>query len=217
MRFDTYWEDLSSSERELFQKSCRKLLKETFIVRDKDDSYKKLYFFISKNPDIFTVYFSFIGFDITLDRENGVIMLKNYAEPNETGKIQSNRLRLSKDESIVLCCLWTLYMERIRSGSLIQTIIVSMADLTFELEKYGLKEPIKKKRMEDILNLLSKYNLIDMNRKTEEKDTYLIRLYPSLQFALDMEEFRKFTEAIEKNLKITNSEQYDEGDVEDDE
>ena len=46
MRFDTYWEDLSSSERELFQKSCRKLLKETFIVRDKDDSYKKLYLFM---------------------------------------------------------------------------------------------------------------------------------------------------------------------------
>ena len=201
MSIETMWEDLTSSEKDMFQRSCRRLLKQTFIVRDKDEENKKLYYFASKRPEIFTQYFSFIGFDIVLDRENGVIMLRNCADFGENGKIQANRLGLKKAESMVLCCLWTLYAERLRSGSLAQTIIVSMTDLRFALEKYGMKEPVDKTTMANILNLLSKYNLIDVNGKIGEADC-LIRLYASLQFALDTEEFKKFVEATEKRMLV---------------
>ena len=184
MSIEIMWEDLTSLEKDMFQRSCRRLLKQTFIVRDKDEENKKLYYFASKRPEIFTQYFSFIGFDIVLDRENGVIMLRNCADFGENGKIQANRLALKKAESMVLCCLWTLYADRLRSGSLAQTIVVSMTDLRFALEKYGMKEPLDKTTMVNILNLLSKYNLIDVNGKIGEADC-LIRLYASLQFALD--------------------------------
>lgn len=201
MSIETMWEDLTSSEKDMFQRSCRRLLKQTFIVRDKDEENKKLYYFASKRPEIFTQYFSFIGFDIVLDRENGVVMLRNCADFGENGKIQANRLGLKKAESMVLCCLWTLYADRLRSGSLAQTIIVSMTDLRFALEKYGMKEPLDKTTMANILNLLSKYNLIDVNGKIGEVDC-LIRLYASLQFALDTEEFKKFVEATEKRMLV---------------
>lgn len=201
MSIETMWEDLTSSEKDMFQRSCRRLLKQTFIVRDKDEENKKLYYFASKRPEIFTQYFSFIGFDIVLDRENGVIMLRNCADFGENGKIQANRLGLKKAESMVLCCLWTLYADRLRSGSLAQTIVVSMTDLRFALEKYGLKEPLDKTTMTNILNLLSKYNLIDVNGKIGEADC-MIRLYASLQFALDTEEFKKFVEATEKRMLV---------------
>ena len=201
MSIETMWEDLTSSEKDMFQRSCRRLLKQTFIVRDKDEENKKLYYFASKRPEIFTQYFSFIGFDIVLDRENGVIMLRNCADFGENGKIQANRLGLKKAESMVLCCLWTLYADRLRSGSLAQTIIVSMTDLRFALEKYGMKEPLDKTTIANILNLLSKYNLIDVNGKVGEADC-LIRLYASLQFALDTEEFKKFVEATEKRMLV---------------
>ena len=213
MSIETMWEDLTSSEKDMFQRSCRRLLKQTFIVRDKDEENKKLYYFASKRPEIFTQYFSFIGFDIVLDRENGVIMLRNCADFGENGKIQANRLGLKKAESMVLCCLWTLYADRLRSGSLAQTIIVSMTDLRFALEKYGMKEPLDKTTMANILNLLSKYNLIDVNGKIGEADC-LIRLYASLQFALDTEEFKKFVEATEKRMLVKEGAETD--DTEDD-
>ena len=213
MSIETMWEDLTSSEKDMFQRSCRRLLKQTFIVRDKDEENKKLYYFASKRPEIFTQYFSFIGFDIVLDRENGVIMLRNCADFGENGKIQANRLGLKKAESMVLCCLWTLYADRLRSGSLAQTIIVSMTDLRFALEKYGMKEPLDKTTMANILNLLSKYNLIDVNGKIGEADC-LIRLYASLQFALDTEEFKKFVEATEKRMLVKEGEETE--DAEDD-
>lgn len=207
------WNNLTSSEKDLFQKSCRKLLKQTFIVREKDEENKKLYFFTAEHPELFTLYFSYIGFDIVTDRENGVIMLRNCADFGENGKIQANRLALRKSESIVLCCLWTLYVDRLRSGSLAQTIVVSMADLRFALEKYGVKEPLDKTTMTNILNLFSKYNLIDVNGKIGEADC-LIRLYASLQFALDGEEFKKFVEATEKRMLEKKGEETE--DTEDD-
>lgn len=207
------WNNLTSLEKDLFQKSCRKLLKQTFIVREKDEENKKLYFFTAKHPELFTLYFSYIGFDIVTDRENGVIMLRNCADFGENGKIQANRLALRKSESIVLCCLWTLYVDRLRSGSLAQTIVVSMADLRFALEKYGVKEPLDKTTMTNILNLFSKYNLIDVNGKIGEADC-LIRLYASLQFALDSEEFKKFVEATEKRMLEKKGEETE--DTEDD-
>lgn len=213
MSMDTLWNDFTSSEKDLFQRSCRKLLKQTFIVRDKDEENRKLYFFTAKRPEIFTQYFSFIGFDIVLDRENGVVMLRNCADFGENGKIQANRLALKKAESMVLCCLWTMYADRLKSGSLAQTIIVSMTDLRFALEKFGLKEPLDKTVMMNILNLFSRYSLIDVNGKIDDPDC-MIRLYASLQFALDSEEFKKFAEATEKRMLTKDGERTEDAEGE---
>ena len=165
MNIETYWSDYTSAEKDLFQKSCRRLLKSTFIVRDKDEENKKAYYFISKKPEPFSIYFGYIGFDILIDRDNGVIMLKNCADMGENGKIQSNRRALKKIESVVLCCLWTLYADRMRSGSLSQSMFISVADLSYELEKYGVKELIdNKKLLSDILGLFSRFNLLEIGR-----------------------------------------------------
>ena len=83
MQIEEFWEAYTSSEKELFQRSCRRLLKHTFIVRDKDEENKKAYYFISKRPEPFSAYFRYIGFDIVVDRENGVVMLRNCADAGE--------------------------------------------------------------------------------------------------------------------------------------
>ena len=131
MSIEEYWEDFTSSEKDLFQKACRRLLKQTFIVRDRDEDNKRAYYFVSKRLDAVSQYFRYIGFDAVIDRENGVVMLKNLAESGEAGRLQSNRFALKKIESVVLCCLWTLYADRIRSGSLSRVILVPMIDLRF--------------------------------------------------------------------------------------
>ncbi len=127
------------------------------------------------------------------------MMLRNCADAGESGKIQGNHLQLKKAESVVLCCLWTLYADRIRSGSLSRAILVSITELQFELEKYGVKEQIDKSTMAGILTLFSRFHLIEVSGKFGEKDC-LIRLYPSLQFALETEEFCRFTELTQKRM-----------------
>lgn len=218
MNMEEYWSDYTSAEKDLFQKSCRRLLKSTFIVRDKDEENKRAYYFVSKKPEPFTAYFSYIGFDIIVDRDNGVVMLRNCADLGESGKIQSNRIALRKVESVVLCCLWTLYAERVRSGSLSQSILISVVDLNFELEKYGVKELIdNKKLITDILGLFARFSLVELKGKIGDADC-LIRLYPSLQFALDVEEFSKFAENTQKRMLQKDGEaERDEGENDADE
>ena len=137
MNIEEYWGDYTSTEKELFQKSCRRLLKSTFIVRDKDEENKRAYYFISKKPEPFSVYFAYIGFDIMVDRDNGVIMLRNCADLGEAGKIQSNRIALKKVESIVLCCLWTLYADRVRSGSLSQSFLICFTQSKLQMRAFS--------------------------------------------------------------------------------
>ena len=75
-----------------------------------------------------------------------------------------------------------------------------MVDLNFELEKYGVKELIdNKKLITDILGLFTKFNLVEIKGKIGDTDC-LIRLYPSLQFALDEEEFQRFVEDTQKRM-----------------
>ena len=54
MNIEEFWEGFTSSEKDLFQKSCRRLLKQTFIVRDRDEESKRAYYFVSKNPEPFS-------------------------------------------------------------------------------------------------------------------------------------------------------------------
>ena len=212
------WSNFTSTEKELFQKVCRRLLKTTFIVRDKDDRNKKAYYFASKNIDTISEYFAYIGFDIFIDRDNGVVMLQNYVDKEESGGVQSNRFGLKKIESIILCCLWTLYSDKVASGSLVKTISISIMDLRYELEKYDLKDgDDNKKQIENALNTLSKFNLLDVVGKIGEPDCR-IRLYPSLQFALNVEYFKQFVQKATKRMQgknkdyeeETNNEQYEE-------
>ena len=200
MNIEEFWSGYTSSEQELFQKSCRRLLKQTFIVRDKDEDSKRLYYFISRNVEPFSTYLGYIGFDVVTDRENGIVMLCNCRDLSENGKIQVSHVTLRKVESIVLCCLWTIYADRIRKGSLSRNIVISMTDLKFELEKYKLKDQIDKSTMTGILAFFSRYQLLQMMGKIGDEDCR-IALLPSMQFALNMDEFTNFVNIAEKRMK----------------
>ena len=211
MSIEQYLEQYTSSEKEMFQRTCRRLLKQTFIVRDKSEESKRLYYFVSKNPAPFSEYFQCIGFDIVVDRNNGVIMLRNYAEEAETAKIQSNRLQLKKDESIVLCCLWIIYVDNLKEGNLTRPILTSVTDLRFELEKFGIRDEVGKASLKRALDLFSRYQLVEVNGKVGDVEC-LIRLYPSLEFAMDMEEFKKFVEITADRMKKISADEIEEQD-----
>lgn len=95
------------------------------------------------------------------------------------------------------------------AGSLARAILVSVVDLKYELEKYGLKTPIDKTLMTQILALFERFNLIDVQGKVGEPEC-LIRLYPSLQFALDGDEFAGFAKSANQRMKDKKGQDYEE-------
>lgn len=196
-----YWSsEFTSSERLLFQKCSRVLLKKTFIVRDKDEENRKMFYFVSKNSDFFSQYFSFMGFEVLVQKDSGVIMLSNIVNENISSSVAVNRFRFRKIESIVLCCLWTLLSDRLHKGSLDKVIKISLSDLNMELEKYDFKQGFDKGPLNEILKLFCKFNLIGTSGDIGDED-FTIILYPSLQFALNENEFVSFVKDAEKRMK----------------
>lgn len=54
------WDDFTSSDKIMFQNSCRKLLRRTFLVRDKQDDRK--HYFCGKSHRYFSELFFLYGF-----------------------------------------------------------------------------------------------------------------------------------------------------------
>ncbi len=204
MTADEYWSStFTSQEKLLFQRVCRTLLKKTFIVRDKDEDNRRMYFFASKYSDFLEKYFSYMGFDVSVSKDAGVVMLQNYTETGENAKISVNKYLFKKTETIVLCCLWSLYSDKIKSGSLSKQITVNLADINIELDKYDFNENIDKGRWVEILGLFAKFNLIAPKGEIGSND-FCIVLFPSLQFALDEKEFADLVNNAESKFKNQN-------------
>lgn len=195
-------DDFTQSETAQFQRICRKLLKMTFIVREKNEEHRKDFNFIKSNSEIFSEYFNIIGYDVIYDTDAGVARLINLASAGEEGSIQSNRKRLRLWESVVLSALWLLYEEKMINGSLTKAVIIQKSDLDFQLEKFGAKNKVDKGKMISILDLLEDFNLIEIIGKVGESDCQ-IRLFTSMQFCLSESEFRKIAETTAMKMKFS--------------
>ncbi len=197
MGFVQDYDELIASEKELFQKICRVFLKQTFIVCERNEESRRMYFFLKKHQEMYSDYFQYMGYDVVVDQDNKVGMLRN----RKSEGLQSGRLRFRKYESIVLCCLWTIYADQIREGNLARPIIITIFDLRQAMEKYGVKEEMEGKGLlKDALDLFSRYQLINVNGEVGDPECQ-IRLFASLQFALDTVEFRRFAEEADRRMR----------------
>ncbi len=199
MTIEEYWDHTTNADKATFQRVCRYLLKQTFIVRDRDENHRRMYSFISRNADFFNLYFSYLGFEAALVREDGVAMLRNLGKAEDSDSVQTNHLKMRKIDSIILCALWTLYSDRLREGKLSRVYEVTVTDLSFALEKFGLSASLDKTTLRDSLTLFSRYNLLGLSGNIGDPDCVII-LYPSMQFALQGEGFREFAENAARRM-----------------
>jgi len=197
------WDNLTSSEQLVFKKCCRRLLKETFIVRDIDDDNRKMFFFVKSNEGLFSEYLDMMGFDVVV-KDNGVVMLQN----NSADVIVSKQ-RFNKFQSIILCCLWTMYMDKVQAGSLSKQITTTFPELNAELEKFEFKGAFDvKSNLKTALQLFARYNLIFVNWNAPDNERVIV-LYPSIQFALDESEFATFVTSVRERMLNADSQTED--------
>lgn len=194
------YESLPLSQKEFFRRVCRKLLKSTFIVREKSE-LREDYNFIRRehNREIFSGYFQIMGYDLVVDETAGVAMLRNYRIGDDES-VQANRLRLRLNESVVLCCLWFLYAEKMISGSLTSSVVVEKAQLDMQLNRLGYANRIDKESMGNILKLFAGYNLIEVLGKVDDYECK-IRMFTSMQFCMSDDDFKRFVDGTIPKMK----------------
>ena len=113
-------------------------------------------------------------------------MLQNCRDRQREWKTAVNQfVTTQKDgECGFMAAFWTLYADRVRSGNLSKNIEISVTDLRYEMEKYGIRDQIDKSSFASILTLFTKYQLLQVIGKLGEEDCRIC-LYPSMQFVLD--------------------------------
>ena len=197
----------------LFKRCVRKLLDSTFIVGDKDE---KLYSFISResNRQDISDYLRMIGFDVLVDTNVKIAMLKPYeADEDAVGLKRANVVSFTTEQYHLLLVLWEVYLENLGYS---EENVVMRGDLIDKIKAYEVD--VDKSRLSAAMKIFKKYDLIDYDIKDESEDA-IITLYPSLQFGWEIAQFQTVTEEYMKNSVVSDEETvtYSDGSEEEDE
>ncbi|MDE7297249.1 MAG: DUF4194 domain-containing protein [Lachnospiraceae bacterium] len=168
----------------LFKRCVRKLLDSTFIVGDKEE---RLYSYIStdSNRQDISDYLRMIGFDVLVDDNVRIAMLKPHESDEEaTGLKRANVVAFTTEQYHLLLVLWEAYLENLGYH---EENAVLRGDLIDKLKVYEVD--MDSRRLSAAMEIFKKYNLIDYDPKDRSEDA-IITLYPSLQFGWDIAQFR---------------------------
>lgn len=185
----------------LFKRCVRKLLDSTFIVGDKDE---KLYSFISResNRQDISDYLRMIGFDVFVDTNVKIAMLKPYeADEDAVGLKRANVVSFTTEQYHLLLVLWEVYLENLGYS---EENVVMRGDLIDKIKAYEVD--VDKSRLSAAMKIFKKYDLIDYDIKDESEDA-IITLYPSLQFGWDMAQFQTVTAEYMKGSVASDDEE----------
>ena len=197
----------------LFKRCVRKLLDSTFIVGDKDE---KLYSFISResNRQDISDYLRMIGFDVFVDTNVKIAMLKPYeADEDAVGLKRANVVSFTTEQYHLLLILWEVYLENLGYS---EENVVMRGDLIDKIKAYEVD--VDKSRLSAAMKIFKKYDLIDYDIKDESEDA-IITLYPSLQFGWDIAQFQTVMAEYMKGSVASDDEEatYSDGSEEADE
>lgn len=177
----------------LFKRCIRKLLDSTFIVGDKDE---KLYSFISResNRQDISDYLRMIGFDVQVDTNVRIAMLKPHeADEEAVGLKRANVVSFTTEQYHLLLVLWEVYLENLGYSN---ENVVLRGDLIDKIKAYEVD--VDKSRLSTAMKIFKKYDLVDYDVKDESEEA-IITLYPSLQFGWDIAQFQTVAAEYMKN------------------
>jgi hypothetical protein len=191
------FEELSASQRNMFSKTCLRLLQTGFLARDKHDN-KDMYYFVISYKKHFDEYFGIMNYELVLDRENGAIQLLH--QDNQ------NVLRLNKDETMILLILRILYHQHLADTSINDNIVVSINEVHTYYDSLELKKKINKTDLVRVLRLYKRYNIIEPIGDITKSNSKVI-IFPTILFAINTASINDVYDLIKRMEPVEGSEQ----------
>lgn len=195
----------------LFKRCIRKLLDSTFIVGDKDG---KLYAFISResNRQDVSDYLRMIGFDVLVDTNVKIAMLKLHeADEEAVGLKRANVVTFTTEQYHLLLVLWEVYLENLGYSD---ENVVMRGDFIDKVKAYEVD--MDSKKLSAAMKIFKKYDLVDYDPKDKSEDA-IITLYPSLQFGWDVAQFQTVSAEYMKNNQLEDDLEEQNSDSDEDE
>lgn len=186
------YNNLNTRDKEQFKKVSNKLLSNCFIC-GKIESNKNDYYFILRNKNIISEYFSILGFSLEINEEYKCIQLVNL--------LNNNRIRFTIWESIVILILRAIYDEKIREISLSNEVVINIGDIQEKITALKIREKlIDKVVLNNTLRMLKRFNIItNLDSDLTREDTRII-IHPTILMAIRVDDIRDVYNKL-KNYK----------------
>lgn len=177
--------------KERFRTAMNRLLNECFLLKRCKDTQSD-YLYILANKDLFGNFLDFLGYELLINEEHGVISLNN---PAGTG-----RIHLSKLDSILLLILRVLYIERKKELLQTEDIIVLIEEIYDKYQLLKLKQRLRKDILQSVLGKFRRMHLIQNLDRMDGGDMECrLLIYPSILFAITANSLEEiYTQAQDK-------------------
>lgn len=197
---------MKDEEATLFKRCIRKLLDATFILEEKDE---KLYQYLSVESNHYDVsaFLRTIGYDLIIEEKLKVAMLiQNETDLETVGIKRSNLVSFDTKQIHMLLIFWLLYLEKVGFS---EEIYVTIGDVIDKTKVYGID--LTPSEFKAALKMFKRFSLIayDENEMQEESK---VKLYPSLQFCMNIEQLKEVMQEYLPDNRFDLSESEDEMD-----
>lgn len=186
------YNNLNTRDKEQFKKVSNKLLSNCFIC-GKIESNRNDYYFILRNKNIISEYFSPLGFSLEINEEYKCIQLVNL--------LNNNRTRFTIWESIVILILRAIYDEKIREISLANDVVINIGDIQEKIITLKIRDKlIDKVVLNNTLRMLKRFNIVtNLDSDLTMEDTRII-IHPTILMAIRVDDIREVYNKL-KNYK----------------
>lgn len=182
----SFMDKMKDEDAYLFKRCIRRLLDSTFIVADRDE---RLYEFISAEGNQYdiNVYLGAIGYKVVVEDRMKVAMLQQADEDVDTvGLKRISLYRFNQKEIRLLLVVWMLFLERMGYA---EPVFVTVGDIMDKCALYRIS--LTPAEIRGAYRVFKRFSLIDYNEDDITKEDGVIRLYPSLQFCMDIGQLKQ--------------------------
>ena len=182
----SFMDKMKDEHAYLFKRCIRRLLDSTFIVADRDE---RLYEFISAEGNQYdiNVYLGAIGYKVVVEDRMKVAMLQQADEDVDTvGLKRISLYRFNQKEIRLLLVVWMLFLERMGYA---EPVFVTVGDIMDKCALYQIA--LTPAEIRGAYRVFKRFSLIDYNDDDITKEDGVIRLYPSLQFCMDIGQLKQ--------------------------
>lgn len=173
----------------------RELLSRTFIVRELENDEKQYRFSINHKDEIREVLYA-CGYDINVDDEAGVIMLEQHEDFWDVPGLKKKSMHTFKKDQIMIYLVLLQIYYRVMFDT--ETVATTIGDINDAIELNNMQ--ISPKTREDALREFKKYKLISYQTEKERVADTIVTIYPSIRFAINMEEIKAIIERLNEEL-----------------
>ena len=182
----SFMDKMKDEDAYLFKRCIRRLLDSTFIVADRDE---RLYEFISAEGNQYdiNIYLGAIGYKVVVEDRMKVAMLQQADEDVDTvGLKRISLYRFNQKEIRLLLVVWMLFLERMGYA---EPVFVTVGDIMDKCALYRIS--LTPAEIRGAYRVFKRFSLIDYNEDDITKEDGVIRLYPSLQFCMDIGQLKQ--------------------------